>query len=169
MFDRIRKRPKPRVYLGTLTVLPRSDFKRHFEGGGFVSGQPLEAPLRLRLEEIFNLPLARECEHPGATDLAVDLVVVGFQTGTNLALWELGVPLLWRPKIELAARVYRLGDGETTYLTQVVTKQPWREYRARLLTVRSILGLRPLFDAEDMAALLSKACLQMLPRLIRAV
>ena len=170
MFNRIFKREKPKVYLGTIAVVPRNDFKRHFEHNIY-TGENLEVSLQNRLHEIFNFPLSSERANPSKTDLAVDVVIAKFQAGNtlNVHAGDFGIPIFWRPKIELASKLYNLNTGETKLITTITTKLSWRNYLSRLFTWRALIGFRPMFDAQDMEKLLTEACLQLLPKLIGAV
>lgn len=56
MLNRLFKREKTRVFLGTVAVAPRSDMKRYLEELGVFGKEDLDSSLRASLEKIFNLP-----------------------------------------------------------------------------------------------------------------
>lgn len=168
-----RKREKPRVFLGTLVVVPRADIKRHFDQWGSSRCEELETPLKSTLREIFLLPLASEVSDPLPTDLGLDVFIPSFQSGDafGVSLGDLGVPVfwifLWRPKVTVTCRLYSLTSLETKYVYSVTKKMPWREYVSRLLTLRAFFRFRPIFSAEDLNRLLNLACHSLLNKLTK--
>lgn len=170
MFNRILKREKPNVYLGKITVVPRSHLRRNLEDNLY-TGEKLEEPLNSHLNMIFDIPLASECINPNKTDLAIDVIIENFQAGNYLEMHagDFSLPIIWRPKIKISSRLYNINTGKTKTAVLVTIKLPWKEYFSRLFTWRAIFGFRPMFDANDMRILLSQACLQLLQKTIRAV
>jgi hypothetical protein len=167
-----RKREKPRVFLGTLVVVPRADIKRHFDQRT-LSHEELETPLQANLREIFSLPSASEVSDPLPTDLGLDVFIPSFQSGEALAfsLADLGVPVfwifLWRPKVTVTCRLYSLKSQETKYVYSVTKKLPWREYVSRLFSLQAFFRFRPIFSAEDLNQLLNLACHSLLNKLTK--
>ena len=120
---------------------------------------------------IFDIPLASECIIPNKTDLAMDVIIENFQAGNFLEMHagDFSFPIIWRPKIKIASKLYNINTGKTKIAILVTIKLPWKEYFSRLFTWRAFFGFRPMFDANDMKILLSQACLQLLQKTIRAV
>lgn len=170
MFDRLFKRGKPRVFLGTLSVEPRRDFKRHIDQHGVFQSVRLEGHLRNMLEEIFALPPAPDATEAQATDLALDVHVPSFQSGQflDVSLSDFGFVLFWRPRITVQGRLYVLRSGRTKRTYAVTKKMPWREFFGRQLTWRAISGWKPTFDTEDMNRHLAVASHTLLDKLRRA-
>jgi len=170
VFNRIFKREKPKVYLGKITVVPRGYLKRSLENNLY-TGESLEDSLEVFLNETFDMPLASECAIPNKTDLAIDVIIENFQAGNYLDLHagDFSFPIFWRPKIEIASKLYIMSTGETKNSVSITVKLPWKEYFSRLFTWRAFFGFRPMFDTEDMEKLLARACLQLLQKLIRVV
>lgn len=167
MFERFLKREKPRVFLGSLAVVTRTDAKRHIDQWGMLNDSNLDAPLQATLQEIFALPSANEVGSPTSTDLALDVLIPKFQSGDywDVSLGEISIPIFWRPKITVAARLYYLTSGRTKRTFTVTQKMPWSEFLRRLLTWRAFFRLRPTFDAKDMNRLLYFACHSLLGKL----
>jgi hypothetical protein len=171
----LRKREKPRVFLGTLVVVPRADIKRRFEQWWSSHYQELETPLRSTLREIFSLPLASEVSDPLPTDLGLDVFIPSFQSGDALgvSLADLEIPVfwifLWRPKVTVTCRLYSLRSQETKFVYSVTQKMPWREYFGRLFTLPALFRSRPMFSVEDLNHLLNLACHSLLNRLTKAI
>ncbi len=172
MLNRIFKKEKPRLWLGVVAVAPRSDLGRHLdEWNIFAQREDLDTSIRQTLESIFDLPHASNAQDPKNNDYALDIVVPKFQSGDawDVSLGDLGFPLIWRPKIEIGARLVNLKSGKTVYTTMVKAKLKWRSYFARLFTLRTILRFKPMFDSNDMNHLLQEACISLLHKLRKAI
>jgi hypothetical protein len=171
VFERFIKRKKANVYLGSLAVTPRSDLKRYLDEWGIMGREDLDSSLRLTLEESFCLPLATSVETPLKTDLGLDVVVPKFQSGDawDISLGEIGFPILWRPNIEIGARLYNLKSGKTVHTVVVLVKLRWKDYFSRIFTWRAFLRFKPMFDSSDMNLLLQRACIELLSKLRKVV
>ena len=167
MLKRFLKREKPRVFLGTLAVVPRKDMKRYLDQWGMFRNVGFDSPLRATLEEIFTLPSASEVSAPTDADLGLDVIISSFQSGDlwNIGLGEIDFPIFWRPKVTVVCRLYSLKSQETKRTYKVTKKMGWGEFFKRQLTWRAILRFRPTFDSEDMKHLLYVACESMLIKL----
>ena len=170
MFKRIFKRDKSRVYLGSISVAPRSDIKRHFNNIGLLdhqSAKELEESVHAKLLEIFNLPLASALEEIKNSDLGLDILVPNHQLGNYIPanLYYFGMIGFWRPKVQIAARLYNLKKGKTIHTETVTVKMPWHEYIDRMLSWRGLTGIKPMFDSADMEPLLYRASLNLVSRL----
>lgn len=170
MFDKFLKREKPRVFLGTLAVVPRKDMKRYLDQWGLLQNESFDGSLRASLEEIFALPPASEITAPTSADLGLDVLIPSFQSGGywNVSLGEFDLPVFWRPKVTVACRLYHLKSGKTKRTFSVTQKMPWGEFLRRQLTWQAIFRFHPTFDAEDMKRLLYVACQSLLNKLRKA-
>ena len=54
MLRRFLRKEKPRVFLGVLAVVQRTDLKRHLEEEGILESESLDGALRRSLVEIFH-------------------------------------------------------------------------------------------------------------------
>ena len=160
----------PRVFLGTLAIVPRTDLKKVDEWGMFHS-EDLGSQLRNSLSEIFTLPLAKDVREPKSTDLALDVIIPSYQAGSALSvdLGDIGFPLFWRPKLEVRARLYGLQSKKTTRVFAVTEKLGWSSYISRLFTWHAIFRFRPMFDKADMEYLLYQACGKLLQEIKNAI
>ncbi len=70
------KKEKPRVFLGTLRIIPRDDFNRHLEVWDVETRNRVALRIYDYLEEFFELPLVSEIEKPVRSDLGLDIEVV---------------------------------------------------------------------------------------------
>lgn len=167
MISRFFKRQKPRVFLGTLSVVSRTDIKRHIDQWGAGHNVNLDDPLHATLREIFALPLACEVSDPATSDLGLDVRIPDFQLGDywDIALGEIGLPVFWRPKITVACRLYHLQTQKTERSFSVTQKMPWGVFLGRMFTWRALVRWRPPFDADDMNRLLYLACHRLLDKL----
>jgi len=171
VFSKFLKREKPRVYLGVLAVAPRSDIKRHLDQWGMFKNEDLDSNLRQSLKEIFSLPSAQNVDEPRHTDLVLDVVVPEFQSGDawDLSLGDIGVPLMWRPKITISSRLYFLNTEKTKETFSVTEKMKFGQYIGRLFTWRAMLRFRPVFDSKDLEYLLYLACQRLIIKMQKAI
>jgi len=159
MFNKFLKKEKPRVFLGSLSVVPRTDFKKIDEWGIFHK-EDIDAEFRHSLKEIFSLPPASEVNVPLKTDLVLDVVISQFQSGD---IWSIDIiPVLWRPKVEIKSRLYSLKTKKTKSVFSVTEKLKWNTFFNRILSWRCLLRFRPVFDTKDMNCLLYRACHKLL-------
>jgi hypothetical protein len=170
VFNKILKKEKPRIFLGTLAVVPRADIKRHLDQWGMVKNEDLDSSLRQNLKEIFSLPPANEVHEPKSNDLVLYVVVPEFQSGDawDLSLGDFGIPLMWRPKVTVSSRLYYLKSEKTKATFSVAEKIKLGQYISRLFTWRAFLHFRPIFDPKDMEYLLYQACHKLLLKMQKA-
>ena len=164
-----RKSPA-QLYVGTLTVLPRKDFLRHFEGG-FLSGAQMDHVLTERLLVIFAFPKAADLSAPKDDDVAIDVVLESYSRGgwAEVSGGALELPLLWRPKVRLGARLYYLKTGKSKAKVNVTQSVGWGEYLATLLHWKVYLGLSSPSTRQRLEQLLDLAALQLKARIENAV
>jgi len=170
VLDRFLKREKPRVFLGTLAVVPRRDMKRHLDQWGMFRNESFDDALRTTLEEIFALPAVSTLAAPTANDLGLDVLIPSFQSGDywDVSLGDFGIPIFWRPKVTVACRLYYLKTQKTKRTFSVTQKMPWSEFVSRQFTWRALFRFRSTFDAKDMTRLLYIACHSLLNKLRKA-
>lgn len=170
------RRERPRIYLGTLAVAPRSDFKRHFEYTrthgpfdltGWLSAKDLDTEMRTALTGLFTLPPISDRETPRDSDLALDVVIPEFQAGQILPV-EAGpvfIPIMWRPKVKVGARLYVIDTGQTRSTYSVTEKFGWAEFGKRLFSLNTLLQVHAPFTPDDTKKLFYKACIKLLERI----
>ncbi len=168
------KRERPRVYLGTITVVPRADFKRYFEHDYPypipVANLESEEKITDGLAEIFALPLASEAQSPTSSDLVLDVVVPHFQLG-HVILEDLGkfpLFLFWRPRIEVRSRLRSFKTQKPIATFAVKEKLPWGEFVKQSTRVKfvPILSLR---RQADMDNLLNQACVRLIKKMVAKI
>ena len=169
MFFRRKPKTRPRVFLGNIAVVPRRDIKRVIEGLLEPDEDGQDQYLNGALREIFALPQAASADPLLDTDLGIDLFIPGYHTGQadclDLGIW--GVALLWRPKIQLQARLYQLRDRKTVRMFAVTERASLREYVARALSRIVTITDGPLFGRGDMEILLNRASLRLLEKIVK--
>jgi hypothetical protein len=158
----------PRVYLGTVAVVPRSDIKRHLERPMFDG--PSDPALQAHLESVLSLPRASEISQPDTADCGLDVFVAKHQSGEafDVAAGDFGFPLFWRPAVEVSTRVYALRNKKPITTFHVTKRLSWSEYFNRLLSVRHLLSFSSPFTHQDMVELLDDALFETLTR-VKAV
>ena len=159
MFGRFLRRNKPRVFLGTLAVVPRTDFKK-IDEWGLLENANLDIELKASLVDIFSLPLASQATDPKSTDLVLDVIISNYQSGDawSVDLGEMGFPIFWRPKVEVRSRLYYLKTNKIKHVFSAKYKMKWSSFISRLFTWRSFFRFKPLFDKTDMELLVYQAC-----------
>jgi len=170
VLNKLLKKEKPRIFLGTLAVAPRADIKRHLDQWGMFKNEDLDSGLRQSLKEIFSLPSAYEVNEPRYNDLVLDVIVPKFQSGDawDLSFGDFGVPLMWRPKVTVSSRLYYLKSEKTKVTFSVTEKMKLSQYLSRLFTWRAAFRFRPVFDSKDMEILLYRACYKLLLKMQKA-
>ncbi len=164
-----KDKAKPRVFLGTLAVVPREDLKWVLEDMLGDPGSEIEGALHAELEEIFALAPASSADPVLKTDLCVDVFIPGYHTGMaetfELPGWT--IPLIWRPKIELKARLYRLHDRKLIKTFTVKERPTYKECFAAAFSWRAVFGFGPPVNDGDMAYLLNRASLRLLRKIAK--
>jgi len=160
-------RDKRPVYLGTVAVVPRADFKRHFE-------RPVETSdtaLQSHLQAVLALAKAPTKQEAGAEDCAIDVFVAKHRGGEtwDANVGDFGLPLFWRPAVEVISRLYALRSGKDITTIRVKKRLPWGEYFSRIFSVRGYLSFRSPFTHQDMTDLLDEALLEALGRIRSSV
>jgi hypothetical protein len=149
----IFKKDKPRVYLGTLAIIPRAGIKKSFDSWDLTGVVELDSRLKESLAEVFCLPPSNSRIEVLENDLVLDVLISEFQLGAAL-FSEIPIPILWRPKVTLVSKLSNLNSGKTKRVLSVTERMPWAEFFSRLLTFQGLIGLRPSFDAKDLEKLL---------------
>lgn len=169
MFGFGRKKD-PKIYLGSIGVIPKPGTARADEKG-LTKSEDFEAVLQCLLEEIFCLPPLRERMVEMDDDLVLDVFVSNYQGGVFEAITstEFFVPIFWRPKIELRARLSSVKTEQVIAVLVSRSKMRWRHYWSAVLTVRRLVGLAPMFTAKDMEPLFIAAAYRLLLKLKKAV
>jgi len=157
---------RPRVFLGSLGVEPRSGLTDILEGSGPPGAELTPHRLLGDLREVFELPRSDETQDVIASDLALDIFVAKYQFGLFAEAFAL--PLIWRPSVKLKARLYYLKSGKLVRNFSVTAKPTWREYVNSMLSQGLLPRLgRPLGD-EQVRALHRRAALKLLEQVIKA-
>ena len=164
-----KERTRPRVFLGTLAVVPREDAKWVLEDMFGDPGSEIEGALHRELEEIFALAPASSADPVLKTDLCVDVYIPGYHTGMAEAFELPGwtIPLFWRPKVELKARLYRLHDRKLVRTFSVKERPTYRECFAAAFSWHAVFGFGPAVDDGGMANLLNRASLRLLRKIAK--
>ncbi|MDG5977659.1 hypothetical protein H010_20546 [Hydrogenophaga taeniospiralis CCUG 15921] len=167
MFSKLLKREPARLFLGAVSVATGRNLAHHLERLSGGTSPALDRALLAELAEWLPFPTAATVEAPQATDMVFDVVLQGhrFGSATDLSLGTGGLPMYWRPKIRLAARLYHLQSNKTKTIFHVTQKMPWSVYLNRALSWRVLVGLERPARRSDMEALLRQASEQLVTRL----
>jgi hypothetical protein len=169
LFFKRFKKPPSKIYIGIIAVVPRKDFKRHFEFS--IIKEDIDSKLKAQLEKVLSLPKAPEPENASENDLALDIFISDYQLGKALFFEPtgFGLPFFWRPKIELNSRLYSIKTNKRIATFTVTTKMRWAYYLRRVFSWRGFFSLKSLFDSTDMQYLLYEALLLLLIKVKKKV
>lgn len=161
------KQEPPRIFVGTLGVATGRGLARHLEGLVGAVPHSLERALQAELDELFSMPSAATVDAARPTDLAFDVTIHSYRFGsaTDMSLGVVGLPMYWRPKVRLAARLYLLQSQKTWAAFRITQKMPWKVYLGRVLSWRVLVGLEPPSRRSDLEQLLRQAAERLMARL----
>jgi hypothetical protein len=159
---KIRKKKIPRsLYLGDVFVNPRSEVKAVLEWN--MNGENSSDELSRWIAVSLNLPEAKGTKPLPERALVLDVAVLKYQVGTDMALYsEPLIPIMWRPSVKMKVR---LRDGSTLKtLGEHHTKSimSWGEYFSRVISLKAIFSFRGTFSAEDLQKLLAESLVKCL-------
>jgi hypothetical protein len=150
------------LYLGAVAVVPRSDLMRQFELP--MADGPADEALRTHIESVVSLPKANGSKESGH---ALDILISkhhggrGFE-GTAGDFW---LPFLWRPTVEVSARLYALKGRKTLATVTAQKRMAWGEFFGRLLSIKHLLSFSSPFTRHDMINLLDEALFETLTQI----
>jgi hypothetical protein len=152
------KREPPRVFVGGLSIAS-GNLIRHLESMGGTQPPALDRALLMNLAELLPLPKAESVDTPLETDLVLDVALQRYRSGsaTDFSLGAIGVPMYWRPRVRLAARLYHLRSKHPKATFQVTQRMPWSMYLSRVLSWRVLAGLEHPARRDDLEQLLRQA------------
>lgn len=165
MLRSLRTSEPSRLFVGSLSIAS-GNLIRHLEGLAGTPPPALDRALLVQLAELLPLPEAATVDSPRATDLAFDVAIQGYRSGsaTDLSLGAVGLPLYWRPRIRLAARLYHLRSKQPKATFQVTERMPWSVYLNRVLSWRVFVGLEHPARRNDLEQLLRRATERLVAR-----
>ena len=167
MFSKLFKKRQGRYFLGKLAVTEKEDLNDRVSGGLFRKVD-LEVELRERLANLIVLPKLESVDTLYPEDRALDIEISNYFKGETSDIRDLLffiLPLYFRPKIELTVRLFQANSDKTLGIVKVTEKMPFGEFFGKTNTINSLFRYKPLIEAEDMEALLCKACLKALKKL----
>jgi hypothetical protein len=168
VFSIFKKKEKPKLFLGAIVVVPRNEIMKIDEWGLF-KGENLEDSVRVKLEYLFSLPSVHEYSTFNDGDLALEIIVTKLQGGefTSAQFSPIDIPIMWRPKVQIKARLFFINSKKTKRVFDVSQKMPWSQYFSRVFSFRGIIRFKPLFETVDLEPMLYKACEQLLGKLAK--
>ncbi|TDO95794.1 hypothetical protein [Marinomonas balearica] len=170
MLSKIFKRTKPRVFMASIVVVPREEWKRSDEEGWFKS-EKLDHEAKVIVESVFSsLPPVSSVYEPEGNDLGLDVMIAKVQGAefTSTMTQPFSLPIFWRPKVQIKSRLYYLKSQRTKKTYSVTVKMPWGEYLAGVLSLRGVFRYKPIFVSKDLEPLLLTACEKLLKKMIRS-
>jgi hypothetical protein len=159
------KREPSRLFVGSLSVAS-GNLVRHLEGLVGTPPPALDRALLVELSELLPFPAADTVETPLETDIAFDVALQDYRSGssTDLSLGAVGLPMFWRPRVRLAARLYHLRSKQPKATLHVTQRMPWSVYLNRVLSWRVLVGLQHPARRSDLEQLLRQATERLVTR-----
>ena len=152
------KREPSRLFLGSLSVAS-GNLIHHLEGLVGTPPPALDRALLAELSGLLPLPKADTVGTPLATDMAFDVALQDYRSGsaTDFSLGAVGLPMYWRPRVRLAARLYYFRSKQPKATFHVTQRMPWSVYLNRVLSWRVLMGLEHPARRSDLEQLLRQA------------
>ena len=150
IFKNLQKERVQEIYLDIVSVVPRKDFKRHFE---LVEPKKYDKIIYELLDKLLPLPKLSNAAKINSNSLILDIAVSDYQTGSG-GIWSIGDYLFfWRPKIQLRSRLYRFDNKEIVAEYRIKKNLPWKYWFNRGFSIENTLNS----GIEDTQVLLYKA------------
>ncbi len=150
MFRKLFNLKKPRLYLKSITVVP--------------TDEGMDEQLKEELEGIFGKPHTAEIPDLTSTDLGLEIFVPDYRLGDAGVLWlgieGAAVPLMFRPRIELRARLFQIESGRTVKVFTVRRKMAIKKGFARMFSWGGMIDQT--FTPRDVQALFFDACKELI-------
>ncbi|MCR9213094.1 MAG: hypothetical protein NXI13_05210 [Proteobacteria bacterium] len=148
----LKKRPNmapPRVFLGSMVIAPGA-----YKGSGGLFSEALQIRLIDALMELVTLPRIEAREGAKPEDLALDITVPHYHTGT----------LFSRPRVAVTARLYHIDTGQTIFTDEGGEAADRAVFLLRSLLPQYLFKFKPLFSPTEMEALLLQSTTRLLTR-----
>lgn len=161
MLKKYFKRKKPKVYLDYVKINERNiigSIQAVIDGSAVFSEGLLS-----NLNEIFFLPLLDSSTLYHKTDRGLQVEVAHYSLG-NLDFASAGgffLPLIWRPKITVVARLFNISSGKKIVEYSITQKMPIKQY------LNKVFSFRTAFNEKDLEYLLYQGCHRILKKLIK--
>lgn len=168
MLAKLFKKTPPRIFLGNVAVVPRTDLKRYFDCYFNWDVPSAESFFTTKIRETLPLEPAQASNDPRKNDLALDIMVTKFQLGYAdfLRLGYFDLPLIWRSKITVTGRLYYLGSEKTKAAFSVNETLNWFDFIKYIFSFRLFF---PKSDTQVIEYLLYKACVKLLLKMKRTL
>ncbi len=159
------RRAPTRLFLGSVSDAS-GNLVRHLECVIGTAPARVNEALLEALAEMIALPAVSTVDALRATDMAVDIAVQSYRSGsaTDFSLGPIEVPLFWRPRVKLAAKLYGLQSRQTKTMFQVTQCMPWSAYFSRLLHWRVLVGFEHPARRGDLDVLLRQATVRLIAK-----
>lgn len=144
-----------RIYRGTIEVVDREGLIKTMDESGALRSGAFKERLLAALDEIALLQECPDAADAADDDLALDIRVPSYLAGA--ALFG-DLPIFWRPKVTVMARLRNLRSGETVFYSEATKRMPWKEFIPAAISFRRAFSLGPQFTEDDLEPLLLRAC-----------
>lgn len=154
---------KSNIFIGSITIAPGLGICRYLEKSVWNPEYNIETELQKYLAELFYFPEAPTKENVQLNDFGLDIHISDFSTGEGFFVEYF--PLIWKPKVELHAKLYNLSSGETLETIIVTEEASLREYLARALEWKALFNISETFTTDDMKVLVGRGSVRLLRKI----
>jgi hypothetical protein len=167
VISRFLKQQKPRVFLDYIAVTERGVIGTL--ASTFDRSSAIDQDIINNLERIYSLPLLHEASELKYSDRALQIVVSNYSLGFAGVAQVLSytIPFLWRPKVRITARLYRVADKKTLSQISVCEKMKFPEYFKRVFLSGAFIFFKRAFNEQDIEFLLYTGSKRILKRLTK--
>tara|TARA_R110002050_G_scaffold71671_3_gene154068 strand:+ start:807 stop:1331 length:525 start_codon:yes stop_codon:yes gene_type:complete len=169
--DLFQRSKSKSLYLAGIFVVPRTDWETMDESGwNDASAIDIEEHTRKRLNSVFELPSIPCDTELEDNDLALEIALLNVQGGV-FTIFDIGpeIPVFWRPKVKIKARLFYPLTGKTKKTFQVSSKVGWLQFIYRILQPKPFFGIAPAFNERDIDLLLSQSCNELLLKIRKSI
>lgn len=166
IFEKLRRRKIGALYLGTVSIAPKSTLNMLEQYRVLSKFDPVEI-IEQEVRGIFQLPPITEAKDPRKSDIGIDVLVSDFRLGNlyGVNLSSLAFPLFWRPRIEMRARLFSLSNMETVSEFSAIAIMPLSVFARRALHPAVLLRIRPKATQNDLIRLTQEASIAVLEKI----
>ncbi|MEM1378354.1 MAG: hypothetical protein AAGG69_13295 [Pseudomonadota bacterium] len=163
-FRRKKHEQKARIFLNSITVVPRSGLKKILENNSSTLSEYDDDIIQTTLTSFLQLPDASEQATFESNDLGLDIIVPEFEFG-SVGLAHAGpiiVPLNWRAKLTMTARLFEIETNQTIRSATVKHIQPMSQFLKKLRSPGRLLSFERNLSAEEVERMIIHVAVQLL-------
>ncbi len=163
------KKTKSNIYIGDITVVPRSGLKKGISDLAPSLTGPSDNVVEDTLCQLLDLPPKPPGVSATASDLALDVIVPEYDFG-EFMLFNVGafnVPFIWKPHITITGRLYEIGSGATIYAATVKHTVSWLSWGKTIFSLQKMFRIKANMSNDDVRRLTIEAATKLLSKILK--